>query len=145
PPAANTHGSAFPTRCLRCLRPEIAYKAGGSRPPPTLRDPRWPERLRRPRAPFADSFSPPTHAATMPDLRHLVDDTYAEGFRSVYGEILLTGRDENWLRHALGAVTGHASSTIMCDCEAGLAGWVDRSQTPDGRPGAIVQFHVPRF
>lgn len=82
---------------------------------------------------------------TMPDLRQLVDDTYAEGFRSVYGEVLLTGRDETWLRHALAAITGHASSTILCDCEAGLALWVDPSQTPDGRLGAVVQFHVPRF
>jgi formylmethanofuran--tetrahydromethanopterin N-formyltransferase len=81
----------------------------------------------------------------MPDLRQLVDDTYAEGFRSIYGEVLLTGRDETWLRHAVAAVTGHASSTILCDCEAGAARWVDSSQTPDGRPGCVVQFHVPRF
>lgn len=81
----------------------------------------------------------------MPDLRQLVDDTYAEGFRSLYGEVLLTGRDQTWLGHAVAAVTGHASSTILCDCEAGLAGWVDPSATPDGRPGARIQFHVPRF
>src|SRR6185436_5075230 len=46
--------------------------------------------------------------------------------------------------------TGNASSTILCDCEAGLDRYVgpggDESfATPDGRPGAIVQFHVPRF
>lgn len=81
----------------------------------------------------------------MTDLRQIVDDTYAEGFRSIYGEVLLTGRDRHWLGHAVSAVTGHASSTIMCDCEAGLAGWVDAQQTPDGRPGAAIQFHVPRF
>jgi formylmethanofuran--tetrahydromethanopterin N-formyltransferase len=81
----------------------------------------------------------------MADLRQLVDDTYAEGFRSLYGEVLLTGRDRTWLGHAVAAVTGHASSTILCDCEAGLAGWVEPSETPDGRLGAIIQFHVPRF
>lgn len=81
----------------------------------------------------------------MPDLHQLVENTYAEGFRSLYGEILLTARDAKWLGHALAAVTGHASSTILCDCEAGLAQWVDAAETPDGRPGAIVQFHVPRF
>jgi formylmethanofuran--tetrahydromethanopterin N-formyltransferase len=48
------------------------------------------------------------------------------------------------------AATGNASSTIMCDCEAGLDRYVgpggDESfATPDGRPGAIVQFHLPRF
>lgn len=79
-----------------------------------------------------------------------VEDTYAEAFRSLYGEILITARDRDWLDHALNACTGNASSTILCDCEAGLDRYVgpggDESfATPDGRPGAIVQFHVPRF
>ncbi len=81
----------------------------------------------------------------MPDLRQLVDDTYAEGFRSIYGEVLFTGRDRRWLGHAVAAVTGHASSTILCDCEAGMVRWVDAAETPDNRPGCVVQFHVPRF
>jgi formylmethanofuran--tetrahydromethanopterin N-formyltransferase len=80
----------------------------------------------------------------------LVEDTYAEAFRSLYAEILITARDRKWLDHCLHAVTGHAASTIMCDCEAGVDRYVgpggDASVvTPDGRPGAIVQFHVPRF
>jgi formylmethanofuran--tetrahydromethanopterin N-formyltransferase len=38
----------------------------------------------------------------------------------------------------------------MCDCEAGVAERIDAERaaagaTPDGRPGAVVQFHVPRF
>jgi formylmethanofuran--tetrahydromethanopterin N-formyltransferase len=38
----------------------------------------------------------------------------------------------------------------MCDCEAGVAEWISPEQaeagaTPDKRPAAIVQFHVPRF
>ena len=80
-----------------------------------------------------------------------IDDTYAEAFRSIHAEVLVTARDRQWLEHAVNAATGHASSTIMCDCEAGLAGWVDPTagpgsqSTPDGRPGAILQFHVPRF
>jgi len=81
----------------------------------------------------------------MTDLKQLVDDTYAEGFRSIYGEVLITARDRRWLGHAVSAATGHASSTIMCDCEAGLAEWVEDEHTPDGRVGAVVQFHVPRF
>ncbi len=81
----------------------------------------------------------------MTDLKQLVDDTYAEGFRSIYGEILVTARDDRWLRHCVSAVTGHASSTILCDCEAGVAQWLDADATPDGRIGAVIQFHVPRF
>ncbi len=79
-----------------------------------------------------------------------VEDTYAEAFRSIYAEFLITARDRTWLDHAVAAATGNASSTIMCDCEAGLDRYVgpggDESiATPDGRPGAIVQLHVPRF
>ena len=45
---------------------------------------------------------------------------------------------------------GNASSTILCDCEAGLdrfvgPGGAESFATPDGRPGVILQFHVPRF
>lgn len=80
----------------------------------------------------------------------LVEDTYAEAFRSLYAEILITARDRTWLDHAVAAATGNASSTILCDCEAGLDRYVgpdtaEPDATPDGRPGAIVQLHVPRF
>lgn len=79
-----------------------------------------------------------------------VEDTYAEAFKSLYAEVLITARDHKWLEYAVNAATGHASSTIMCDCEAGVDRFVGPGgdgdfDTPDGRPGAIVQFHVPRF
>ncbi len=82
--------------------------------------------------------------------RAIVEDTYAEAFRSIYAEVLITARDRRWLDHAINAATGNASSTILCDCEAGLDRYVgpggDESfETPDGRPGAVVQFHMPRF
>ncbi|MCA9074898.1 MAG: formylmethanofuran--tetrahydromethanopterin N-formyltransferase [Planctomycetaceae bacterium] len=80
----------------------------------------------------------------------IVDDTYAEAFRSISAEVLVTARDRYWLDQAAAAATGHASSTIFCDCEAGIDRFVgpggDESfETPDGRPGVILQFHVPRF
>lgn len=80
----------------------------------------------------------------------LVEDTYAEAFRSLFAEVLITARDKTWLDHAVRSATGNASSTIMCDCEAGLdrhvgPGGDEGYSTPDGRPGALVQFHVPRF
>lgn len=74
-----------------------------------------------------------------------IDGTYAEAFRSIYASVLITARDAYWLERAVQACTGNASSAIMCDCEAGLDRLVPASETPDGRPGAIVQFHVPRF
>ncbi len=79
----------------------------------------------------------------------LIEDTYAEAFRSIYGRILVTAKNRKWLDAACKAATGHASSTIMCDCEAGIEAYVDGQsageETPDGRPGAYLQFHVPRF
>ncbi len=79
-----------------------------------------------------------------------IDYTYAEAFKSIYVEFLITARDRTWVEHAVNAATGHGSSTIMCDCEAGLDRYVgpggDESfKTPDGRPGAVVQLHLPRF
>ncbi|MFA9462419.1 formylmethanofuran--tetrahydromethanopterin N-formyltransferase [Thiohalorhabdus methylotrophus] len=81
----------------------------------------------------------------------LVDDTYAEAFKSIYVEFLVTARDRTWLQHAVNAATGHGSSTILCDCEAGVTrivgpGGDDESfPTPDGRIGAIIQLHMPKF
>ena len=80
----------------------------------------------------------------------VIDDTYAEAFRSVYVEFLITAREVRWVEHAVGAATGNASSTILCDCEAGLdrivgPGGDPSLTTPDDRPGAIVQLHVPCF
>src|SRR4029077_11522469 len=79
-----------------------------------------------------------------------IEDTYAEAFRSLYAEVLVTARDRAWLDQAVQAATGNASSTILCDCEAGLDRYAvpggDAScPTPDGRPAAVLQFHVPRF
>ena len=74
-----------------------------------------------------------------------IDDTYAEAFRSIFASVLITARDDYWLDKAVQACTGNASSTILCDCEAGLDRRVPNGETPDGRPGAIVQFHIPRF
>ena len=59
-----------------------------------------------------------------------IDDTYAEAFRSIYAEVLITARDRTWLKHAVNAVTGNASSSILCDCEAGLDRFIE--DTPDG-------------
>ena len=86
----------------------------------------------------------------MSDPTAEIEDTYAEGFRSLYAEVLITARDRAWLDHAICAATGNASSTILCDCEAGVDRHVgpdgdEMAATPDGRPGAILQFHVPRF
>lgn len=84
-----------------------------------------------------------------PRWEALVEDTYAEAFRSLYSRVLVTARDRKWLLAACQKATGHASSTILCDCEAGIERILDGKspgqETPDGRLGAYLQFHVPRF
>jgi formylmethanofuran--tetrahydromethanopterin N-formyltransferase len=80
----------------------------------------------------------------------VIDDTYAEAFKSLYVEFLVTAKDRKWVDHAVNAATGNGSSSILCDCEAGMDRYVgpggDESfVTPDGRPGAIIQLHIPRF
>lgn len=75
----------------------------------------------------------------------VIDDTYAEAFKSIYVEFLITAKNRRWVEHAVNASTGNGASTILCDCEAGLDHYVEGDETPDGRPGAIVQLHVPRF
>ncbi|MDG0995705.1 MAG: formylmethanofuran--tetrahydromethanopterin N-formyltransferase, partial [Gammaproteobacteria bacterium] len=77
-------------------------------------------------------------------------DTYAEAFKSLYVEFLITAKNRKWVDHAVNAAVGNGSSSILCDCEAGMDRYVgpggDESFiTPDGRPGAIIQMHVPRF
>ena len=83
------------------------------------------------------------------DRAVIVEDTYAEAFRSIYAEFLITARDRTWLDQCTNAATGHASSTILCDSEAGVSRILDGAspgqETPDGRIGAVVQVHVPRF
>ena len=74
-----------------------------------------------------------------------IDDTYAEAFRSIYCEVLVTARDSFWLDIAARHATGNASSSILCDCEAAVSRIVPATETPDGRPGVVLQFHVPRF
>jgi formylmethanofuran--tetrahydromethanopterin N-formyltransferase len=92
----------------------------------------------------------PPDGSSEPAMTVTVDDTYAEAFRSLYVEFMVTARDRHWLDIAVQNATGHGSSSIMCDCEAGVDRYVgpggDESvATPDGRPGAICQLHVPRF
>lgn len=74
-----------------------------------------------------------------------VEDTYAEAFGSHYARILVTARNSLWLNNAVCSAAGYATSTISCDCEAGVEKTLSESETPDRRVGAIIQFHVPKF
>ena len=74
-----------------------------------------------------------------------IEDTYAEMFPMWAGRILITAANEKWALIAARTATGFASSIIMSPAEASVEGLVSPKETPDGRPGALIQiYHISR-
>jgi len=71
-----------------------------------------------------------------------IDETYAEGFFLYASRILITADSLNLAKIAAQNVTGYATSTIHCDCEAGIDMEYGSDATPDSRPGVSVIFCV---
>lgn len=69
-----------------------------------------------------------------------VEDTFAEAFPLACARVVLTAAEERLVRSAALAATGHASSVIGCDAEAGIDRFLTGEETPDGRPGASLLF-----
>ncbi len=75
----------------------------------------------------------------------IIEDTFAEMFPMWAGRILITAANEKWALIGAKTATGFASSIIMSPAEASLEGTVSPKETPDGRPGAIIQiYHTTR-
>jgi formylmethanofuran--tetrahydromethanopterin N-formyltransferase len=70
-----------------------------------------------------------------------IEDTYAELFNMWVGRILITAENEKWSRIAAEVATGYASSIIGSPAEAGIEGDVSPDETPDGRPGMMIQIY----
>ncbi len=67
-----------------------------------------------------------------------IHDTYAEAFDGLYSRIIITAKNENYLKKAaLGATA--LPSTVVGRTEGGVEKWLADTETPDGRPGAIIQ------
>ena len=69
-----------------------------------------------------------------------VEDTYAEAFPLACARVILTAETLSLVQSAARASTGHASSVIGCDAEAGIDRLLTPAETPDGRPGASLLF-----
>ena len=67
-----------------------------------------------------------------------IEDTFAEAFPMRVARVLVTARNERWVKHAADKFTGFATSVIACKCEAGVERTLAPSETPDGRPGASL-------
>ncbi|MDW8048452.1 MAG: formylmethanofuran--tetrahydromethanopterin N-formyltransferase [Nitrososphaerota archaeon] len=68
-----------------------------------------------------------------------IEDTYAEAFEGLYFRVLITADDLSTLKRAARDATS-TPSIVIGRIEGGIEKFVDRSVTPDGRPGAILQF-----
>ncbi len=70
-----------------------------------------------------------------------VQDTFAEMFPLWVGRILITAQDEKWAQIAASITTGFATSVIAASAEAAVERMVPADQTPDKRPGILVQIY----
>ncbi|GAG76825.1 unnamed protein product, partial [marine sediment metagenome] len=69
-----------------------------------------------------------------------IEDTFCEAFGAVFSRILVTAKNEKWVKTVAQITTGYGTSTIHCDAEAGIDIFVPPDQTPDNRPGAMLMF-----
>jgi formylmethanofuran--tetrahydromethanopterin N-formyltransferase len=68
-------------------------------------------------------------------------DTFAEMFPLWAGRILITAENEKWAMIAANVTTGFATSVIMAPAEAAIERPVPPAETPDNRPGALIQIY----
>jgi formylmethanofuran--tetrahydromethanopterin N-formyltransferase len=70
-----------------------------------------------------------------------VVDTFAEMFPMWVSRVLITAETSEWAMTAAQTATGFASSIIFSPAEAGIEKTVPSSETPDGRPGVLIQIY----
>ena len=73
-----------------------------------------------------------------------IEDTYCEGFGGFFTRILVTAKNEKWVKIAAQEVTGYGTSGIGCDAEAAIDVFVSADKTPDKRPGVILMFFMTK-
>ena len=75
----------------------------------------------------------------------VIENTFAEAFNMKASRIIVTADNIKWAKNACLSFTGFATSVIACGVEAGIEKELNKSQTPDGRPGyAILLFSMSR-
>ncbi len=70
-----------------------------------------------------------------------VQDTFAEMFGLWAGRVLITAQNEKWAQIAASLTTGFATSVIAASAEASIERSVPADQTPDKRPGVLIQIY----
>jgi len=70
-----------------------------------------------------------------------VEETFSELFPMWVSRVLITADEEKWALIAAQEATGFATSIIGSPAEAGIEGPVGPDETPDGRPGYLIQIY----
>ena len=70
-----------------------------------------------------------------------IQDTFAEMFPLWVGRVLITAQNEKWAQIAGSLTTGFATSVIEATAEAAIERPVPADQTPDKRPGVLIQIY----
>ncbi len=73
-----------------------------------------------------------------------IEDTFAEAFPIWVSRVLITADTERLAKIAATEATGFGCSVIMCPAEAGIEKYVPPTETPDGRPGYIIEICHPK-
>lgn len=68
-----------------------------------------------------------------------IEDTFAEAFEGIYSRIIVTADDATTVRKAAEDATA-TPSVVIGRTEGGIEKWLNKTETPDKRKGAIVQF-----
>jgi formylmethanofuran--tetrahydromethanopterin N-formyltransferase len=70
-----------------------------------------------------------------------VQDTFAEMFPLWAARVLITAYNDKWAQIAASITTGYATSVIAASAEAAIERTVPASETPDKRPGILIQIY----
>jgi len=68
-----------------------------------------------------------------------IEDTYAETFSTYIGRILITASTRRWALASAQEAKGLGASATMGPAEAGIEQEAQVTETPDGRPGYVLQ------
>ncbi|MFH1722300.1 MAG: formylmethanofuran--tetrahydromethanopterin N-formyltransferase [Candidatus Altiarchaeota archaeon] len=71
----------------------------------------------------------------------LIEDTYCEAFDGLCSRLMITALDEKRVKRAAYDSTA-LPCTVFGEAEGGVEKFLSEDETPDGRPGAIIQLWV---
>jgi len=75
----------------------------------------------------------------MKKVKAEIEDTFAEAFEGLYSRVIVTADDKATVRRAAEDATA-TPSVVIGRTEGGIEKWLNKTQTPDNRYGAILQF-----